>query len=179
MAWARLKVRLGLKKTRSILVIFGWWAKQYYVILCAIGINAHQVQSDAHVDKEGGAAMRSNHGYETSTDALVIFGLTGDLVHKMIFSALYGMASNRCRAACIWSSSLPWWSWSRFSTSRTLCKRHREWAARKSEYEASASTSWRDTWLYLSSWNALFTTIFRLYGATHTELQWCFCSFGK
>jgi glucose-6-phosphate 1-dehydrogenase len=36
--------------------------------------------------------MRINHSSETSADALVIFGVTGDLVHKMIFSALYGMA---------------------------------------------------------------------------------------
>jgi len=36
--------------------------------------------------------MSSNPGSETSADALVIFGVTGDLVHKMVFSALYGMA---------------------------------------------------------------------------------------
>ena len=36
--------------------------------------------------------MKNNHSSETSADALVIFGVTGDLVHRMIFSALYGMA---------------------------------------------------------------------------------------
>jgi glucose-6-phosphate 1-dehydrogenase len=36
--------------------------------------------------------MKNNHSSETSADALVIFGVTGDLVHKMIFPALYGMA---------------------------------------------------------------------------------------
>lgn len=36
--------------------------------------------------------MKSSHSTETSADALVIFGVTGDLVHKMIFPALYGMA---------------------------------------------------------------------------------------
>jgi len=50
------------------------------------------VQSDAHVDKDCEIAMSGNHGANMSADALVIFGVTGDLVHKMIFSALYGMA---------------------------------------------------------------------------------------
>ena len=36
--------------------------------------------------------MKNNHSSEASADALVIFGVTGDLVHKMIFPALYGMA---------------------------------------------------------------------------------------
>src|ERR1017187_1314576 len=36
--------------------------------------------------------MRSSLSIETSANAIVIFGVTGDLVHKMIFPALYGMA---------------------------------------------------------------------------------------
>jgi glucose-6-phosphate 1-dehydrogenase len=35
---------------------------------------------------------RSNQSRSTSADALVIFGVTGDLAHKMIFPALYEMA---------------------------------------------------------------------------------------
>ena len=35
--------------------------------------------------------MRNTHNRTTSADALVIFGVTGDLAHKMIFPALYAM----------------------------------------------------------------------------------------
>ena len=35
--------------------------------------------------------MGKTKGSETLSDALVIFGVTGDLVHKMIFPALYAM----------------------------------------------------------------------------------------
>ncbi|MGZ8933219.1 MAG: glucose-6-phosphate dehydrogenase, partial [Halobacteriota archaeon] len=36
--------------------------------------------------------MNNTYSRTTPTDALVIFGVTGDLVHKMIFPALYAMA---------------------------------------------------------------------------------------
>ena len=36
--------------------------------------------------------MEHSHSRKTSADALVIFGVTGDLAHKMIFPALYSMA---------------------------------------------------------------------------------------
>ena len=36
--------------------------------------------------------MGNTHSRKTSADALVIFGVTGDLAHKMIFPALYAMA---------------------------------------------------------------------------------------
>lgn len=36
--------------------------------------------------------MKNNHSNDAPADALVIFGVTGDLAHKMIFPALYGMA---------------------------------------------------------------------------------------
>jgi len=36
--------------------------------------------------------MHNNYKRTTSADALVIFGVTGDLAHKMIFPALYAMA---------------------------------------------------------------------------------------
>jgi glucose-6-phosphate 1-dehydrogenase len=38
-----------------------------------------------------GNEMASPHSRKTSADALVIFGVTGDLAHKMIFPALYAM----------------------------------------------------------------------------------------
>src|SRR5450759_1522129 len=38
------------------------------------------------------AEMRNTHSRTTPADALVIFGVTGDLAHKMIFPALYAMA---------------------------------------------------------------------------------------
>lgn len=39
-----------------------------------------------------GAAMLSTHSRLMPADALVVFGVTGDLAHKMIFPALYAMA---------------------------------------------------------------------------------------
>ena len=40
--------------------------------------------------------MSTTHNRMTPADALVIFGVTGDLAHKMIFPALYAMFST-CR----------------------------------------------------------------------------------
>jgi glucose-6-phosphate 1-dehydrogenase len=40
------------------------------------------------------ADMSKGHSRSTSADALVIFGVTGDLAHKMIFPALYAMAKH-------------------------------------------------------------------------------------
>jgi glucose-6-phosphate 1-dehydrogenase len=40
------------------------------------------------------AVMRSGQSRSTSADALVIFGVTGDLAHKMIFPALYAMVKS-------------------------------------------------------------------------------------
>ena len=41
--------------------------------------------------KNRGAELRNTHSRTTQADALVIFGVTGDLAHKMIFPALYAM----------------------------------------------------------------------------------------
>jgi glucose-6-phosphate 1-dehydrogenase len=38
--------------------------------------------------------MRNNNGRGTRSDALVLFGVTGDLAHKKIFPALYAMAKH-------------------------------------------------------------------------------------
>ena len=43
-------------------------------------------------DNKGGAVMDHNSSRTTPADALVIFGVTGDLAHKKIFPALYAMA---------------------------------------------------------------------------------------
>ncbi len=40
------------------------------------------------------AEINNTHSRKTSADALVIFGVTGDLAHKMIFPALYAMVKN-------------------------------------------------------------------------------------
>jgi glucose-6-phosphate 1-dehydrogenase len=42
--------------------------------------------------RKTGDEMSSKHSRTTPADALVIFGVTGDLAHKMIFPALYAMA---------------------------------------------------------------------------------------
>src|SRR6202023_2988332 len=39
-----------------------------------------------------GAEVRNTTGGAAPSDALVLFGVTGDLAHKMIFPALYAMA---------------------------------------------------------------------------------------
>ena len=42
--------------------------------------------------KKSNAEMGNTRNRMTPADALVIFGVTGDLAHKMIFPALYAMA---------------------------------------------------------------------------------------
>ena len=42
--------------------------------------------------RKSGAESGDTHSRPTPADALVIFGVTGDLAHKMIFPALYAMA---------------------------------------------------------------------------------------
>jgi glucose-6-phosphate 1-dehydrogenase len=43
--------------------------------------------------------MDKTYNRTTPADALVIFGVTGDLAHKMIFPALYAMAKRGALAA--------------------------------------------------------------------------------
>ena len=43
-------------------------------------------------------------------DALVVFGVTGDLAHKMIFPALYAMAKRGTLTVPIVGVALPIWS---------------------------------------------------------------------
>jgi glucose-6-phosphate 1-dehydrogenase len=49
----------------------------------------------------------------THSDALVLFGVTGDLAHKMIFPALYAMVKRGTLKVPIIGVALPKWNWSR------------------------------------------------------------------
>jgi len=44
------------------------------------------------------------------SDALVLFGVTGDLAHKMIFPALYAMAKRGVLTTPVIGVALPAWS---------------------------------------------------------------------
>ena len=44
------------------------------------------------------------------SDALVLFGVTGDLAHKMIFPALYAMAKRGALTVPVIGVALPKWS---------------------------------------------------------------------
>jgi glucose-6-phosphate 1-dehydrogenase len=46
----------------------------------------------------------------TPADALVIFGVTGDLVHKMIFPALYAMARRGVLSVPVVGVAAPEWT---------------------------------------------------------------------
>ena len=52
--------------------------------------------------------MKASH-----SDALVVFGVTGDLAHKMIFPALYAMVKRGTLKVPIIGVALPKWSLSR------------------------------------------------------------------
>ena len=53
--------------------------------------------------------MGDRRGCEEDSDALVLFGVTGDLAHKMIFPALYAMAKRgMLRAPVVGVASSPW-----------------------------------------------------------------------
>jgi len=54
--------------------------------------------------------MSNSHNRMTSADALVIFGVTGDLAHKMIFPALYAMAKRGILNVPVVGVAAPQWS---------------------------------------------------------------------
>jgi glucose-6-phosphate 1-dehydrogenase len=54
--------------------------------------------------------MEYTHSRSTSADALVIFGVTGDLAHKMIFPALYAMARDGVLNVPVVGVAAPKWS---------------------------------------------------------------------
>src|SRR5579864_5163967 len=56
-----------------------------------------------------GAEMRNSTGGTAPSDALVLFGVTGDLAHKMIFPALYAMAKRGVlNVPVVGVASSPW-----------------------------------------------------------------------
>jgi glucose-6-phosphate 1-dehydrogenase len=54
--------------------------------------------------------MSKPHNSPTQSDALVLFGVTGDLAHKMIFPALYAMAKRGVLTIPIIGVAFPKWS---------------------------------------------------------------------
>ena len=54
--------------------------------------------------------MNNSDSRATPADALVIFGVTGDLVHKMIFPALYAMARRGVLNVPVVGVAAPKWS---------------------------------------------------------------------
>ena len=52
----------------------------------------------------------AERGRMTRSDALVIFGVTGDLAHKMIFPALYAMAKRGVLTVPVIGVAFPKWS---------------------------------------------------------------------
>ena len=61
-------------------------------------------------DNKGGAVMDPNSSRTTPADALVIFGVTGDLAHKKIFPALYAMAKRGVLNVPVVGIAAPQWS---------------------------------------------------------------------
>ena len=54
--------------------------------------------------------MRNNNGRGTQSDALVVFGVTGDLAHKKIFPALYAMAKRGIMNVPVIGVAAPNWT---------------------------------------------------------------------
>src|SRR5512143_3525430 len=54
--------------------------------------------------------MDQNNGSPVPSDALVVFGVTGDLAHKMIFPALYAMAKRGVLTVPVIGVASPQWS---------------------------------------------------------------------
>jgi glucose-6-phosphate 1-dehydrogenase len=61
-------------------------------------------------DNKGSAVMDHNSNRTTPADALVIFGVTGDLAHKKIFPALYAMAKRGVLNVPVVGVAAPKWS---------------------------------------------------------------------
>jgi glucose-6-phosphate 1-dehydrogenase len=53
--------------------------------------------------------MGNTYSHTTPTDALVIFGVTGDIAYKMIFPALYAMAKRGALSVPVIGVSAPKW----------------------------------------------------------------------
>src|SRR5512146_3070244 len=66
--------------------------------------------SKAITINEKEADVEQNNGSPAQSDALVIFGVTGDLAHKMIFPALYAMAKRGILTVPVIGVASPQWS---------------------------------------------------------------------
>ena len=64
----------------------------------------------SHAASPGGLDMSRNSGHLAQSDALVLFGATGDLAHKMIFPALYAMVKRGVLKVPVISVALPEWT---------------------------------------------------------------------
>jgi len=54
--------------------------------------------------------MARNHNHPVQSDALVLFGVTGDLAHKLIFPALYAMVKQGALTVPVVGVAFPKWS---------------------------------------------------------------------
>jgi glucose-6-phosphate 1-dehydrogenase len=68
------------------------------------------VNMDNPEDKNCDSKPESRSSHTPAADALVIFGATGDLAHKMIFPALYAMIKNGTLRVPVIGVALPDWS---------------------------------------------------------------------
>src|SRR5512146_2964245 len=66
--------------------------------------------SKAITINEKEADVEQNNGSPAWSDALVLFGVTGDLAHKMIFPALYAMAKRGVLNVPVVGVAAPKWS---------------------------------------------------------------------
>jgi len=64
---------------------------------------------DCEVEKQE-KQMDKNNGKGIQSDALVLFGVTGDLAHKMIFPALYAMTKRGALTVPVIGVALPKWT---------------------------------------------------------------------
>ena len=71
---------------------------------------------------------------KSQSDALVVFGVTGDLAHKMIFPALYAMVKRGTLKVPVIGVAFPKWSIERLHTPRD--RQHQ--ASRRNRRQARA-----------------------------------------
>jgi len=74
-------------------------------------LSALRYQFGGH-DEKAAAAGQARDG-KSQSDALVIFGVTGDLAHKMIFPALYAMVKRGALKVPVIGVAFPKWSLAR------------------------------------------------------------------
>ncbi len=60
--------------------------------------------------------MARNHDHQVQSDALVLFGVTGDLAHKLIFPALYAMVKRGALTVPVIGVAFPKWTLEQLQT---------------------------------------------------------------